>query len=582
MISRFFIDRPIFATVISVVITLAGGVAVFTLPIAQYPDVAPPTVQVTANYPGANANTLRDTVAAPIEEQVSGVEGMLYMSSLCTNNGAYTLTVTFKLGTDSDMAQVLVQNRVALALPVVPSLVQSEGVTVKKQSPNTLLIVNLLGEGDKNDPVFLSNYATIYLKDELARVEGVAGISYLGQRDYSMRAWLDPDRLAALHLNAMDVVTAIAQQNVQVAAGQVGQPPVPAGSNSSSRSTPRAGSATRRSSPISSSKSVPGAGSKRHGLDKHDRYRFGKPVHRHRSAQRRRHPLSRDCRRPHVRGAKVELMAQQYDTSCMLNGQQSVALSVYQLPGSNALAVSQNVRAAMTELAKSFPDGVHYKIVYDTTPFIRESVNEVFKTLRDAVILVAIVVLMFLQDWRAMILPMIDVPVSLIGTFAVMALLGFTLNNLTLFGLVLAIGIVVDDAIVVLENIERLIATGLDPRSATIQAMEEITGPILAITLVLSSVFIPVCFLGGITGQFFRQFAVTIAVSTLISAVNALTMTPSRAVVIFKSEPGGAGHHREALPWWIFGILGGVFLWPVWLWPVLYSGRTAPTGSTGR
>jgi multidrug efflux pump subunit AcrB len=560
VISRFFIDRPIFATVISVVITLAGGVAVFTLPVAQYPDVTPPTVQVTASYPGANANTLRDTVAAPIEEQVSGVEGMLYMSSLCTNNGAYTLTVTFQLGTDSDMAQVLVQNRVALALPVVPQLVQNEGVTVKKQSPNTLLIVNLLGEGDKNDPVYLSNYATIYLKDELARVDGVAGISYLGQRDYSMRAWLDPDRLAALRLNAFDVVTAIAQQNVQVAAGQVGQPPVPRGQqfqltiNTQGRLSDAAefgeivvkvgSGATGASTAGSSSATISDLESLSTGIvrlkDVVTRYADGTP--------------------------KVELMAQQYDTACMLNGRQSVALSVYQLPGSNALAVSQHVRATMKQLAKSFPDGVRYQIVYDTTPFIRESVNEVFKTLRDAVILVAIVVLLFLQDWRAMILPMIDVPVSLIGTFAVMALLGFTLNNLTLFGLVLAIGIVVDDAIVVLENIERLIGTGLDPRSATIQAMEEITGPILAITLVLSAVFVPVCFLGGITGQFFRQFAVTIAVSTIISAINALTMTPSRAVVIFKSEQGhGAGHHREALPWWAFGILGGVLT--LWLWP---------------
>jgi len=583
MISRFFIDRPIFATVISVVITLAGGVAVFTLPVAQYPDVTPPTVQVTASYPGANANTLRDTVAAPIEEQVSGVEGMLYMSSICTNSGSYTLTVTFQMGTDSDMAQVLVQNRVALALPVVPALVQNEGVTVKKQSPATLMIINLIGDGDKNDPVYLSNYATIYLKDELARVEGVAGINYLGQRDYSMRAWLDPDRLAALHLNAFDVVTAIAQQNVQVAAGQVGQPPVPRGQqfqltiNTKGRLSEaeefqdiivKVGAGAQGTTAVSAANTTVS-----------DLEALSTGIVRLRDVVTRYPEVAGD---PKSGTPKVELMAQQYDTSCTLNGQQSVALSVFQLPGSNALAVSQNVRATMKELSKSFPDGLHYQIVYDTTPFIRESVNEVFKTLRDAVILVAIVVLLFLQDWRAMILPMIDVPVSLIGTFAVMALLGFTLNNLTLFGLVLAIGIVVDDAIVVLENIERLIATGMDARSATIQAMAEITGPILAVTLVLCAVFIPVCFLGGITGQFFRQFAVTIAVSTIISAINALTMTPSRAVVIFRKDEGGgmrdegkAAHpssllphpSREALPWWFFGILGGVFT--VWLWPLL-------------
>ena len=367
------------------------------------------------------------------------------------------------MGTDSDMAQVLVQNRVALALPVVPALVQNEGVTVKKQSPATLMIVNLIGDGDKNDPVYLSNYATIYLKDELARVEGVAGINYLGQRDYSMRAWLDPDRLAALHLNAFDVVTAIAQQNVQVAAGQVGQPPVPRGQqfqltiNTKGRLTEadefgdiivKVGAGAQGTTATSSSSTTVS-----------DLEALSTGIVRLKDVVTRYPEVPGD---PKSGTAKVDLMAQQYDTSCTLNGQQSVALSVFQLPGSNALAVSQKVRATMKELSRSFPDGLHYQIVYDTTPFIRESVNEVFKTLRDAVILVAIVVLLFLQDWRAMILPMIDVPVSLIGTFAVMALLGFTLNNLTLFGLVLAIGIVVDDAIVVLENIERLIATGLD------------------------------------------------------------------------------------------------------------------------
>ncbi|MGA2065071.1 MAG: efflux RND transporter permease subunit [Thermoguttaceae bacterium] len=550
---RFFVDRPIFSTVISVVFVLAGGVAVFTLPMAQYPEVTPPTVLVTALYPGANALTVQDTVAAPIEEQVSGVEGMAYMSSRSTNDGAYNLTVTFKLGTDSDMAQVLVQNRVSLALPVIPILVQNEGINVKKMSPNTLMIVNLVSPGGKYDDLWLSNYATVNVRDELGRLPGVAGITYLGQRDYSMRVWLDADKMAALSLSGMDVVTAINQQNVQVSAGQIGQQPVPKGQqfqltiNTLGRlvdpdqfaniilkadlGNPQGPASTASTSAAGAQGGSSGAGGSSS-------------------------PVAGIVRLRDV--ARVEQGSQQYDQSCTLDGKPSVALSIYQLPGSNALDTAGGVYAKMKELKTRFPDDLDYEIVYDTTPFIRESVNEVFYTLRDAVLLVAIVVLVFLQDWKAMILPMIDVPVSLIGTFAIMAAMGFTLNNLTLFGLVLAIGIVVDDAIVVLENIERLIATGLDARTATIKAMDEITGPVLAITLVLSSVFIPCCFLGGVSGQFFRQFAVTISVSTIISAVNALTMTPSRAVVIFRTEEGAKGGHRnEALPWWIFGIVGG-------------------------
>ncbi|MBY0524759.1 MAG: efflux RND transporter permease subunit [Gemmataceae bacterium] len=556
MIARFFVDRPIFATVISIIFVLAGSVAGCTLPVAQYPEVTPPTVQVAAVYPGANAQTVRDTVAAPIEEQVSGVEGMLYMSSQCTNDGAYNLTVTFKSGTDSDMAQVLVQNRVALALPVIPPLVQNQGINVRKMSPNTLMIVNLVSPDGRYDNTFLSNYATIYVKDELGRLPGVAGITFLGRRDYSLRAWLDPQKLASLNLGAMDVVAAIAQQNVQVAAGQIGQQPAPKGQqfqltiNTLGRlvDPEQFGDIIVKASQGTAPASTPTDGS---GLNSQGATgNLIKPAP----------PSTGIVRLRDV--ARVERGSQQYDQSCTLNGKPSVALSIYQLPGSNALDTSGGVYAKMKELKTRFPDGLDYRIVYDTTPFIRESVNEVFYTLRDAVILVAIVVLLFLQDWRAMILPMIDVPVSLIGTFAVMAALGFTLNNLTLFGLVLAIGIVVDDAIVVLENIERQIATGLDARAATIKAMDEITGPVLAITLVLSSVFIPCCFLGGVSGQFFRQFAVTIAVSTIISAVNALTMTPSRAVVIFKTEEGGHAHKREALPWWIFGVFGGLLsLW---------------------
>ena len=558
MIPRFFIDRPVFAIVLSLVFVLAGGVAVFTLPVAQYPEVTPPTVLVTAVYPGANALTVRDIVAAPIEEQVSGVENMLYMSLTSTNDGTYNLTVTFRLGMDTDMAQVLVQNRVSLALPVIPLLVQNEGITVKKMSPNTMMIVNLVSPDGRYDSNFLSNYATIYIKDELGRLDGVAGITYLGQRDYSLRAWLDPEKLAAKNLSAMDVVNAISQQNVQVAAGMVGQQPVPKGQqlqltiNTLGRLTEPeqfADIILKAGSDYSPSQNPAGdaGGQSSQGSQLSTTSPTG--------------PQPQAVGIVRLRDvARVELGSRQYDQSCTLDGQPSVAVSIYQLPGSNALNTAAGVYSKMKELRTRFPDGLEYRIVYDTTPFIRESVNEVFNTLRDATILVGIVVLVFLQDWKAMILPMIDVPVSLIGTFAIMAAMGFSLNNLTLFGLVLAIGIVVDDAIVVLENIERLIATGLDARTATIKAMGEITGPILAITLVLSSVFVPCCFLGGISGQFFRQFAVTIAVSTIISAVNALTMTPSRAVLIFKTEEGEHGHElkREALPWWFIGVLGGI------------------------
>ena len=431
MISHFFIDRPIFASVLSIVIVLAGGVAVFTLPVAQYPEVTPPTVQVTALYPGANAQTVRDTVAAPIEEQVSGVEGMMYMSSQCTNDGAYNLTVTFKLGMDSDMAQVLVQNRVSLALPVIPALVQNEGINVKKMSPNTLMIVNLISPDGRYDSTFLSNYATIYIRDELGRLPGVAGITYLGQRDYSLRAWLDPDKLAALNLSASDVVTAISQQNLQVAAGQIGQQPVPKGQqfqltiNTLGRLTDpeqfadiivKAGQGDPLTQPSS----------RRH-VEHARRLERARRLDRSSGSST---PGSSDARRPtgivRLRDvARVELGSQQYDQSCTLDGQPSVALSIYQLPGSNALETAEGVYAKMEELKTRFPDGLDYQIVYDTTPFIRESVDEVFKTLRDAVILVAIVVLVFLQDWRAALIPLIAVPVAIVGTFAVMAALGF-------------------------------------------------------------------------------------------------------------------------------------------------------------
>ncbi|HEV3257645.1 MAG TPA: efflux RND transporter permease subunit, partial [Gemmataceae bacterium] len=562
MISHFFLDRPIFASVLSIVFVLAGGVAVFTLPVAQYPEVTPPTVLVTAVYPGANANTVRDTVGVPIEEQVSGVEGSIYMSSTSTNDGAYSLTVTFKPGFDSDMAQVLVQNRVSLALPVIPPLVQTEGINVRKMSPNTLMIVNLISPDNRYDSIFLSNYATIYLKDELGRLPGVAGLTYLGQRDYSLRAWLDPDKLASLKLGAMDVITAISQQNLQVAAGQIGQEPVPRGQqfqltiNTLGRLTdpeqfgdiilkatqgnplvqpPQGGSSSQSSqNSLISQGSPSSAGGSNSGTA---------PMP----------PATGVVRLRDV--ARVELGSQQYDQSATLDGKPSVALSIYQLPGSNALDTANGVYAKMEELKTRFPDGLDYQIVYDTTPFIRESVYEVFRTLRDAIILVAIVVLVFLQNWRAALIPLIAVPVAIIGTFAVMAAFRFSLNNLSLFGLVLAIGIVVDDAIVVVENVERWLEQGVAPREAARKAMDEVTGPVIAVALVLCAVFVPCVFLRGITGQFFQQFAATIAVSTVISAFNSLTLSPALAAILLK--PHGA--RRDPLTWLLDMVLGWFF-----------------------
>ncbi len=545
MISHFFIDRPIFAAVLSILLVLAGAVALLTLPVAQYPDVTPPTVLVTAVYPGANAQTVRDTVAAPIEQQVSGVENMLYMSSQCTNDGTYTLTVTFKLGMDSDMAQVLVQNRVQLALPVIPSLVQRQGINVKKMSPSIMMIVNLISPDGRYDDIYLSNYATIQIKDELARLEGVANVSYLGERDYSMRAWLDPTKLAVLGLSANDVVNAINEQNAQVVAGQIGQEPVAPGQqlqltiNTLGRLVAVDQFSDIIVKVVPQSKESPSAGIVR----------------------------LRDL-------ARIELGSQQYDQSCTLDGQPSVALSIYQLPGSNAIKTARGVYAKMEELKKRFPEGLDYKIIYDTTPFIRESILEVFKTLRDAVILVALVVLLFLQNWRATIIPLIAVPVAIVGTFAVMAALGFSLNNLSLFGLVLAIGIVVDDAIVVVENVERWLEHGLSPRDAARRAMDEVTGPVIAVALVLCAVFVPCAFISGITGEFFRQFAVTIAVSTVFSAFNSLTLSPALAALLLR--PRGA--KRDPLTWLLDVTLGWFFKLFNWGFSLGTSGYTRLVG----
>jgi multidrug efflux pump len=534
MFSRFFIDRPIFAAVLSILIILCGWIALYTLPMTQYPDITPPTVEVSAIYPGANARVVSDTVAAPIEQQVNGVEGMMYMSSQCTNDGVYSLTVTFRQGTDLNLAQVLVQNRVALAQPILPSLVQRRGVTVKKKSPSVLMIVNLFSPDNSRDNLYLSNYATIQLRDELARLPGVGDITFLGQRDYSMRVWLDPERLAIRGLTTQDVIQAIEQQNVQVAAGQIGQPPAP------------------KDQVFQFTMTTLGRLSEGEQFD---------------DIVLRTDPDGSLVRLHDV--ARTELGALGYDQLCTLNSQPSVALSVYQLPGSNALGTAEQVRKKMEELKAGFRSGIDYDIVYDTTPFIKESVNEVYQSLFDAVILVAVVVLVFLQGWRAAVIPLVAVPVAVVGTFAAMAVFGFSLNTLTLFGLVLAIGIVVDDAIVVVEAIERHLEEGAMPREAAIKAMDEVAGPVIAVGLVLSAVFIPCVFITGIVGRFFQQFALTIAISTVISAFNSLTLSPALAVLLLKPrhvKVGGESssgpvpvHQTEALPRLIV-LLGGAWL----------------------
>jgi multidrug efflux pump subunit AcrB len=515
--SRVFINRPIFASVLSILITLAGSISVVTLPIAQYPEITPPTVEVSASYPGANAKVVADTVAAPIEQQVNGVENMMYMSSQCTNDGTYTLTVTFKPGTDLNIAQVLVQERESLAEPILPDLVRRRGISVKKKSPNVLMIVNLYSPDESRDNLYLSNYATIQLRDELSRLQGVGDVTYLGQRDYSMRIWLDPQKLARYGLNAQDVISAVQAQNIQVAAGQIGQPP------------------TARGQVFQYTMTTLGR------LENVEQ--FGNIVVK---ASNGSLVYMRDL-------AEIELGARSYDQNCTLNGKPSVALSIYQSPGSNALKVSQGVKDRMKELEDQFPPGVKYSIVYDTTPFITESIVEVVETLIDAIVLVAIVVLVFLQNWRSTLIPLIAVPVAVIGTFAAMRVAGFSLNNLSLFGLVLAIGIVVDDAIVVVEAVEHHIEHGMKPRQATMKAMDQVSGPVVAIGLVLSAVFIPCAFISGIIGQFFRQFALTIAVSTVISAFNSLTLSPALSAMLLKPRVKGS---FEPLPWFAYPPIG--------------------------
>ena len=526
MFSRFFIDRPIFASVLSILITMAGGIAVFGLPIAQYPPVAPPTVQVDCNYPGASAQVVAQSVAAPIEQQVNGVENMLYMSSQSTSDGSYTLTVTFKPGVNLNLAQVLVQNRVSLAIPQLPDVVRQTGVTTKKRSPDILLTVSINSPDNRYDQLYLSNFALMRIRDELSRIPGISEVLVFGQRDYSMRIWVDPDKLATLGMTVTDVVNALRQQNLDIAAGHLGQSPTAVHQDS------------------------------------------GRPLHQIPLDIKGRLETVEEFEDVVVRSGaegdllcikdigRVELGARSQDVSNRFDAKPTVGLAIFQLPDANALATADMVKAKMKILSEDFPDGVRYDIGYDTTPFIRESIEEVVKALRDSVILVAIVVLVFLQGWRAALIPLIAVPVAIIGTFAAMALTGFSINNLTLFGLVLAIGIVVDDAIVVVEAVEHYIEKGLSPRAAAFKAMEEVSGPVIAVGLVLSAVFIPCAFLTGIVGQFFRQFALTIAISTIISTVNSLTLSPALAALLLKPKTA-----RSDWLTWLINLLFGWFFW---------------------
>ncbi len=512
---RFFVDRPVFAAVLSIVITLLGALAYFQLPISQYPDVIPPTVIVSASYPGANAQTVSDTLAAPLEQEINGVENMLYMSSSGTSDGRLQLVVTFKLGTNLDDAQVQVQNRVNAALPRLPEEVRRLGVTAKKQSPDLTLAVQFFSPDGTRDTFYLANYVTLQIQNRIARLPGVAEAGTIGGLDFSMRVWLDPNKLAARGLTAGDVVRAIREQNVQVAAGALGQEPAPA--DTDFQYTLTAQGRLLRSE------------------------QFGDIVLR--TGAQGDVIRVRDV-------ARVELGARDYAVKSYMDGKNAISLRIFQLPGTNALDTADAVYAEMRRLKERFPPGVDYRINYDPTRFVRQSFESVLHTLLEAIALVVLVVILFLQTWRASIIPLIAVPVSLIGTFAVMKLLGSSLNNLSLFGLVLAIGIVVDDAIVVVENVERYLAQGLKRRDAVLKAMGEVSGALVAIALVLCAVFVPVAFLGGITGAFYRQFALTIATATVISAFNALTLSPALAALLLR--PHGKDtmdpKDREALP----------------------------------
>ncbi|WP_332118193.1 multidrug efflux RND transporter permease subunit [Azorhizobium caulinodans] len=514
--SHFFIDRPIFAFVISIVVMLLGGVSYLRLPVAQYPDIAPPVITVSGQYPGASAETVADTVVAPIEQQINGVEGMLYLSSNSSADGRFTISVTFDLGTNLDIAQVQVQNRVAIASPRLPSEVQQIGVVTAKSSPDILMVVSLYSPDGSRDGLFISNYANVQIKDVLSRIDGVGSITVFGSRDYAMQVWLDPQRLQTLSLTAAEVVSALQSQNIQVASGVLNQPPV---------SNPGAFQiAVRTLGRLSTPEE------------------FGNVVIKQTATALVR---LKDV-------AKVEISAQDYSSTSYLDKYNSIALGVFQRPGSNALATGNAVVAKMAELGKVFPEGLKYGIYYNPTEFISQSVEAVIHTIFEAIILVVIVVVLFLQTWRAAIIPILAIPISLIGTFFIMKLFGFSLNNLSLFGLVLAIGIVVDDAIVVVENVERNIASGLSPRDAAYKTMDEVGGALVAISLVLSSVFVPTAFITGISGQFYQQFALTIAGSTLLSLLVSLTLSPAMCALLLKPH----AHGEQRVAWYAKPVVG--------------------------
>ncbi len=498
--SRFFVDKPIFAVVLSVIVFVGGLISIFKLPVSEYPEVVPPSVVVRAQYPGANPKVIAETVAAPLEEQINGIEDMLYMSSQNTSDGALALTLTFAIGTDIDRAESQVQNRVQRALPRLPEEVRQIGVTTVKSSPNLTMVVHLNSPDGRYDDLYLRNYAVLNIKDQLARLDGMGEVQLFGSGDYAMRVWLDPQKVAARSLTAGDVVGAIREQNVQVAAGVVGQGPSKDAEFQLTVNTQGRLSSVEEFGEIVVKAGEDGAVTRLKDV------------------------------------ARLEMGSSSYALRSLLNNKSAVAIPIFEAPNANALQLSSDVRAKMEELSKDFPEGVEYSIVYDPTQFVRESIDSVITTLLEAVVLVALVVIVFLQTWRASIIPLLAVPVSVVGTFAVMLMFGFSINTLSLFGLVLAIGIVVDDAIVVVENVERNITNGLSPHDATIQAMKEVSGPIIAIALVLCAVFVPIAFVSGLTGQFYRQFALTIAISTVISAFVSLTLAPAMSAALLKGH----------------------------------------------